>query len=280
MAAKIKIFMCAHREVSLIPPLTLAIQGGAAANAPIKGAIPDFGMGGSISEKNPDYCELTVQYYAWKNEAADYYGFCHYRRFFSFDESIKAPYLALGKPNEKNLSRVLFSEERMRSIIEKYDVIAPRKENMGRDVYSQYASIPSCRKDDIHLFESVIAKKFPSLSPFAKEYLEGNEQYFCNMFIMKRDIFFDYCEKLFALLVEFDAMTKPNGKLRYDRVDGYLAERFFGIYLASLRAEGAKIGELCRIDVDCTLKKRILARLFPPESKIRFLAKKIFNPGG
>ena len=37
MAAKIKIFMCAHREVSLIPPLTLAIQGGAAVNAPIKG---------------------------------------------------------------------------------------------------------------------------------------------------------------------------------------------------------------------------------------------------
>lgn len=40
--------------------------------------------GEHISGKNRAYCELTVQYYAWKNVRADYYGFCHYRRYFSF----------------------------------------------------------------------------------------------------------------------------------------------------------------------------------------------------
>lgn len=40
--------------------------------------------GDNISFKNKSYCELTTQYWAWKNVEAEYYGFCHYRRYFSF----------------------------------------------------------------------------------------------------------------------------------------------------------------------------------------------------
>ena len=31
--------------------------------------------------------ELTVQYWAWKNVQADYYGLCHYRRYLSFSKN-------------------------------------------------------------------------------------------------------------------------------------------------------------------------------------------------
>ena len=43
--------------------------------------------GENISEKRMTFCELTTQYWAWKNVDADYYGFCHYRRYFSFSST-------------------------------------------------------------------------------------------------------------------------------------------------------------------------------------------------
>ena len=52
-------------------------------------------MGENIYPKNPDYCELTAQYWAWKNIDCDYYGFFHYRRYLTFHRV--CPVMASGR---------------------------------------------------------------------------------------------------------------------------------------------------------------------------------------
>ena len=70
-----------------------------------KGMLRDD-TGEHISDRNRRYCELTTQYWAWKNVTADIYGFCHYRRYFSFAPGLlphiwikrRAKRCACGKP--------------------------------------------------------------------------------------------------------------------------------------------------------------------------------------
>lgn len=66
--------------------------------------------GNNISTANPYYCELTAQYWGWKNDKVDCYtGICHYRRYF-LDPFIK-----------KNTQ--IISKDSVINIMSKYDVI-------------------------------------------------------------------------------------------------------------------------------------------------------------
>lgn len=269
-----RLYMCCHKTYSEIPPLCVPIQGGRAINPPIDGIRGD-NSGDNISEKNREYCELTVQYYAWKNDDSDYVGFCHYRRFFCFDERQKKPYIAVGSLSEKQKARLLGSAELINRLCGEYDIIVPRAENMGLSVREHYLTSPHHFKEDMELFLSVLSEKYPVLVPHADEYLGQERQYFCNMFIMDRKHFHEYCALLFGILEEFDKRKTIHGDFQSDRTDGYLAERFLGIYLSFARENGAAIKEISRVDAGCSLGKRAGVFLFPPESRRRFLVKKL-----
>lgn len=274
MAEAVKIFMCTHKGVSYLPPLCVAVQGGAKLNPAIENTVSDCGEGENISEKNPQYCELTVQYYAWKNEELDYYGFCHYRRFFCFGKGVKKPYITLGKIKEKH-KKLLGDETEILKLIKKHDIISPKGEDVGCTVYEKYVNSPVSFKEDIDLFVKILNEKYPFLTPYAWKYLNGRTQYFCNMFIMKRELFFEYSQALFSILEEFDKGKRIYSDFQKDRVDGYLGERFFGIYLTYLLDKGKSVCFVPRIDTECTLKKRITNKILPPGSKIRLLVKRI-----
>ncbi len=267
----IQILMCCHRDYQAVPPLCIPVQCGAALDPPVKGALMD-NSGDNISVRNREYCELTAHYFAWKNITAEYYGFCHYRRFFCADESVKRPYLALGAPPD---SRLLGDEAGWRKLIHEYDIIAPRNEDMGLTAREHYCTSKFHYAEDLELFLEILTKKAPQLTNAAERYLSQSRQYFCNMFIMDKERFFGYCEILFPVLEEFDRRKDLHGDFQSDRTDGYLGEIFTGIYLNYCRESGAAIKELTRLDIWCSAKKRISCALLPPESKRRFLAKRL-----
>ena len=272
--AKVKLFMCVHKPYSFLPPLAVAVQGGAALKPRVPNAVGDDGACGSISEKNAEYCELTVQYYAYKNEEAEVYGFCHYRRFFAFGKRSARPYLVY-KSIPNNQVSILGTATDAARIAASYDIVLPCAEDSGVSAREHYAAAKHHYASDLALFESLISELYPELAPFAAEYLGGRRQYFCNMFFMRRALFRDYSERLFSLLAAFDERKTPHGDFQSDRTDGYLAERFLGIYAAFAAARGASVLEVPRVDVGAPLKKRLAYRLLPPNSLRRKLLKRL-----
>lgn len=276
--SEIKIFMCCHKGFGIVPPLCEPIQCGSAVNSKINNVVYDD-SGENISLKNREYCELTAHYFAWKNIAADYYGFCHYRRFLCLKKG-KRPYYAKGNLSENDKNIFLGNEENWRKLAERYEIIAPRSENMGIAAREHYCTSKYHYCEDLELFIEILYKKYPEFARFSEQYLSQNSQYFCNMFIMDRDHFFEYCGILFDVLKEFDSRKTLHGDFQSDRTDGYLGEIFTGIYITYCHENGAKIKELPRLDTNCSLKKRVGCALLPPESKRRFWAKGVADKIG
>ncbi len=267
----IKLFVCCHKPVNVPKhPLLVPLQVGAAlAGEHFPGFLHDD-AGDSISEKNRSYCELTGQYWAWKNVEADYYGFFHYRRYLYPNEAARLPYIIEGEPTLQMLDRLGY--ERFAELIQKWDVVFPKGENMHIPVREHYASAPFHHVEDLNLAEQILAGRFPEYSDGAKGYLANTICYFGNIFVMKKQVFQEYCEWLFPILEEFDRQKDVSGYCAQERrVDGYLAERLLGIYRAY--HQELRVLELPRVHfVEKPVErcgKQVVNMMLPPGSRRR-----------
>lgn len=223
------------------------IAGGVYQEQPVR---PEFRLdneGENISAKNKSYCELTTQYWAWKNVDADYYGFCHYRRFFSFNKNeikevswgaIEYDYL-----DDAAMEELHFNEKEMQRDIENYDFIIAKgitASTMRADnIYDHYKKAAELHIEDLDLFISIIEEKYPYLTPYAKKLIYGKIFYPCNMFIMRKELFHEYSTILFAVLDEFENRADMSNYSREAyRTPGHLGERMLGIFYLYICAQG------------------------------------------
>lgn len=274
----IKLFVCCHKEEK-VPEheLLYPIQVGTAlADKRFPGFLYD-NEGENISRKNRSYCELTAQYWAWKNVDAEYYGFFHYRRFLYPDTKEKLPYRIEKTPSKSLLSKLKFDS--LSHLVEQYDVIIPVGENMHISVREHYATAPYHHGEDIELVEKIVCEMYPEMSDAVKSYLNGTICYFGNIYIMKRDAFFAYCAWLFSIMDEYDRRKDNSDYTAQElRVNGYLAERLFGIWLTHVR-EKLCVGELPRVHFMSSsteyIKNKLINMMLPPGSVIRSAVKSL-----
>lgn len=164
--------------------------------------------GDNISKKNPNYCELTAQYWAWKNlKDVQYIGLCHYRRYFE------------TQITNENIDKLLGK---------KYDVILPRPIIVRHTVGSRLIQA-SCL-EDTYIFMHVLKKLYPDYVKTAIRYLNGNKVIAFNMFVMPKHLFDQYAQWEFSILAEMEKHVHLSGYSRMRRIYGYIAEVLLPVY--------------------------------------------------
>lgn len=270
MLSNAKIFITYHKPATLLKhmPSVVAIHGGRALRTATKdGAVKGKDLewlrqntigddsGDNISFKNREFCELTALYWVYKNYDLTNYshvGFMQYRRHFIFNESSfkstknnfeeeSFSIKRYPKINNQYIDTIGLTEERLQEYIKKYDCIIPYAGNLSRakvdSIWLDYAQqIPGLHIDDLILLREIFAQIHPSEIKEFDFYLSQPNKLMYLMFILKKDIFFDYCRYLFNILFEVEkkldvSLYTPNGR----RTMGFLGEILYGYYFRKMK---------------------------------------------
>lgn len=225
----IKILVATHKKYWMpTDNVYLPIQVGAIKKEEDFGYLKD-NTGYNISIKNPNYCELTALYWAWKNLKCDYIGLCHYRRYFAHKTR---KHSLIEKKN------AIYLRKDYENILKKYDIILvrptiikPNKENNyiknGLDEYYLHHN-----KKDLDIVKSIIIKMYPDYINSFNKVMNNNIFYFGNMFVMRKSLSDSYCTWLFSILFEAEKYIDISSYDKYQsRVFGFLSERLFNVWL-------------------------------------------------
>ena len=239
----IRVFVSTHKLVDTFDSDILQpVQVGAARAASRFPTCLQDDAGENISQLNPMYCELTTQYWAWKNVRAEYYGFCHYRRYFDFSDT-RHEENAFGEIMDDRIcpetqAKYGLTDERIKAAIEGWDIVTTEVKDLTAfpsgtpTPYKQYAAAPYLKIADLDRVIAILKQMHPDYAQDADAFLNGNSSCFCNMFVMRHEVFDEYCGWLFPILEEFCRQTDMS---RYSReamrTPGHLSERLLNIFL-------------------------------------------------
>ena len=221
-----KIYVAAHKKVDWFPAdeIYSPMQVGAALHDRLPYQGDDEGE--NISEKNPNFCELTAYYWIWKHSKEDVVGLAHYRRYFTTYGGYLAK-LFTGR----NVG--FLDEKTINSDLKEHDVIVSTKAictNRGKDIYSAYSR--SHKEKDMKLFLEILHRLYPEYDEAAKKVMSETIFYPANMMICRKELFDDYSNWLFSIFSEMEKTIDISDYDAYQsRIYGFLSERVFRIWL-------------------------------------------------
>ena len=196
-------------------------------------AILNDNEGDNISHLNPYYCELTAQYWAWKNISAEHIGFYHYRRYLNFLALPGFNENAAVAPRDAALAIAYLSTAEQLAALKKMltvsDVVTGQRSQLPPSVEGQYYdTVESAPWQD---FLQAIKNRFPKAIDAQTYFQVVKLAPMYNMYVMEKRVFNNYSYDLFSII---DSVFKKIGT-PYDtynnRYPGFLAERFLGYWL-------------------------------------------------
>lgn len=204
---KIQILIVQHKEAEVFSNnVYIPIQVGKTLSNVDLGIQGDD-TGDNISKLNPYFCELTAQYWAWKNmHDVEYIGLCHYRRYFKTE----------------------FTEHNIDALMGNHDLILVRHLSMPYSVLRW--SVNGLVEEDFYIFVHYLYKRFPKYKNVIDSYFYGNKCWPCNMFVMKKSLFDDFAQWQFSILFDLNKLVRTSPYSRLKRMMGYFAEHLLHLY--------------------------------------------------
>lgn len=219
--------------------------------------------GDNISRLNARFSEMTGIYWAWKNYARlgnpAYIGFLHYRRLLDF---IQKPGANCGFVEKaEDVDPAVYAEEAIRAAVAGRNFCVRQPVSVVRQdpASGKISKMYTVREDyerahaiaDLNLAFSLLAAKYPAYASAAEEYGQSKKHFLCNLFVMKRDLFFHYAQVMFDVLLEADERIDYTGYSDYQkRAPAFLSERLSGVFFHRLTSgAGAKYRYLRGINI-------------------------------
>ena len=209
--------------------------------------------GDNISEKRIRFNEFTVQYWAWKNVEAEYYGLCHYRRYLSFTDrrfqTNEQGFVALPRLDKNTAAAFgLLDTAAMQKMITQYDMIIAEPPLVsecvspiphGDTVRELWEASKLIEISAIDLMMDLIGELMPQYSRSAEDYMAGKLHRGYNCYIMKRELFGQLCNFQFTILFELENRLDMSGYSgNMCRTPAYIGEILYGIFLHHLILQG------------------------------------------
>ena len=215
----IEIYVVAHKSYQMPTTDGIYVPVQVGFNDTISGFKRDD-TGENIHDKNGSYCELTAQYWAWRNRTADVKGLVHYRRLF----------VSRQVHGRFNYDHVLGASE-IQTLLSKYDVIVPKKRNYYIETLASHYKHSHL---DIGLttLADIIKRDFPSYQPAYQHHMQEKQGHMFNMLIAKGPVFDDYSKWLFEVLGKVEAKIDISQFSKSEqRIYGYLSELLLDVWL-------------------------------------------------
>lgn len=211
--SRVQIYVAKHhgdtklRTTPSLPRYTRTLQVGAV-NCSERIADLADDAGDNISQKNPNYSELTGLYWIWKNvlnNDNDYIGLAQYRRMLIL--------------SDKDISRLSSNG---------IDVVLPYPLPYEPDINEHHKRY--IKDADWQALLSALEELQPEYARAFHEILSGRYLYNYNVILARREVLSGYCAWLFPILERVEELSDPKGTDRTDRYIGYMGETLETLY--------------------------------------------------
>lgn len=191
----------------------------------------------NISDKNPNYCELTAAYWLWKNfKKNNYIGLAHYRRYFYFKDIFKIRKDSINEIDYFDFNK--YSNSFLYVLVDIFLKIqtnrnyffVPKSIEFGITIYEQYEKCHN--SNDLDIVLSIIKKKHPDYEKTINIFFHKQTNLIIgNMMICSKENWDNYHEWLFDILFELEKNIQISEDSYQKRVFGFISERLLNLYL-------------------------------------------------